>query len=193
MKPCGKNRKLIGWLALGALEVREERHLRAHLETCEGCRGYLWELSNVKEKLSAVEITSDIRASEGFHQKLTRRLRAEAPASVWETLAEQIRAASLNWRATVPVLGAMAVMLVALFVSMRPSAISVPRTIQIQAVLTPVENPEIAPTLFNYQSVANRSLENLDELLNRQGNENPSQTPIYTAAILSRTTDVLGE
>jgi hypothetical protein len=193
MNPCAENRKLIAWLAVNALEVREEQCLRAHLETCEGCRGYLAEISNVTEKLSAAAITSDIRASEAFHQKLTRRLRAETPASVWETLAAQIRGTGLNWRVAVPALGALAVMLVALFVSVRPSGISVPPTPQIQAVLTPVGNHEIAPTLYNYQSVANRSLQNLDELLNRQANRNPSRTPIYTAAVLSHTPDVLGE
>jgi hypothetical protein len=40
MKPCAKNRKLIAWLALGALEARRAAALRAHLALCEGCRQY---------------------------------------------------------------------------------------------------------------------------------------------------------
>jgi len=47
MKPCAQNRKLIVWLSLNVLDASQARQLRAHLETCEGCRRYLAEISNV--------------------------------------------------------------------------------------------------------------------------------------------------
>ncbi len=53
MKPCSNHRKLIAWLAVDALDDPQTRSLRAHLETCEGCRRYLAEISNVAQKLSA--------------------------------------------------------------------------------------------------------------------------------------------
>ena len=35
MKPCSKNRKLIAWLALDALDVRQAQTLREHLATAK--------------------------------------------------------------------------------------------------------------------------------------------------------------
>jgi hypothetical protein len=52
--------------------------------------------------------------------------------------------------------------------------------------LTPKAQSDPDPTISNYQMVANRSLEKLDELLTRQGNRNPSPSPIYTASTLPR-------
>ena len=87
MKPCAQNRKLIAWLASNALEAQQARQLQAHLETCEGCRRYLAEISNVTERLAATESNPDIQASEVFHRKLAGRLRAAKPDSVGEILA----------------------------------------------------------------------------------------------------------
>src|SRR5205823_5908678 len=56
MKPCSNKRKLVALLAADALNANEERELRDHLETCEGCRTYLQEISNVTQKLGSVEI-----------------------------------------------------------------------------------------------------------------------------------------
>ncbi len=86
MKPCSRNRKLIAWLALDALEAEQARNLRAHLETCEACRCYLEEVSAVRARLAAAEPRMDIQASEAFHQKVLRRLRAEESEPVWEAV-----------------------------------------------------------------------------------------------------------
>ena len=53
MKPCRKYRKQVVWLAAAALADGEARALRAHLETCAGCRAYLAEISHVTERLAA--------------------------------------------------------------------------------------------------------------------------------------------
>src|SRR6266511_2156666 len=111
MKPCSTHRKLIAWLALDALEVQEARDLRAHLETCEGCRRYFEQISNVTERLTAAEAKPAIRTSESFHQRLVCRLRAEQPGSFSAAMVARLRAVLLNWRVVLPVMGATAVVI----------------------------------------------------------------------------------
>jgi len=73
MKPCSNNRKPIAWLAIGALDARQERALRAHLETCEGCRSYLEEISTITQKLATTEVRSDIQTSNPFTEESSAR------------------------------------------------------------------------------------------------------------------------
>ena len=80
MKPCAQNQKLIVWLTLNTLDARQTRQLRTHLETCEGCRRYLAEISNVTERLAEQE-NLDIQASESFHRRVAGKLRAAKPNS----------------------------------------------------------------------------------------------------------------
>jgi hypothetical protein len=92
----------------------------------------------------------------------------------------------LNWRVVLPVMGATAVV-IAVFSRFEPRpGAHLPATTGAQAVLTPAANQNLEPTLSNYQMVANRSLEELDELLTRQGNRNPPPIPLYTASTLPR-------
>ena|SRR5437879_487861 len=185
MKPCSQHRKHIAWLAVSVLDARQERKLRAHLESCKGCRAYLEELSCVAEKISAAEISSEIRTSESFHRKLIGRLRVEEQASTWETLAAYFRATFLNWQVALPAIGAAALVLAGLFVAIRPPTASSPTQSSVQAIPAQTVKTELAPTLSNYQMIANRSLEKFDEVLTREGNRNPSPSQIYTASTLS--------
>ena len=173
-------------LSTDALDARQERGLRSHLETCEGCRCYLEEISSVQEELTAAEIRSDIQASESFHQRVVGALRAEATGSAWETAAAQFRATWLNWRVALPLIGATVVFIVAWSIFLRRPGVPSPAPTDADAVLTPSVKSDLDPTIANYQMVANRSLEKLDELLTRQGNRNPSPTLIYTASALAR-------
>ncbi len=186
MKPCSNNRKLIAWLAVDALDDRQTRSLRAHLETCEGCRRYLAEISNVAQKLSAAATPPDIQAAESFHQRVLGALRAEETASSRETLLARLRATLLTWRVVLPTVGATALAIVALSIFARHPVAPVPAPTVAQAVLTPNAKSNLDPTISNYHTVANRSLEQLDELLIRQGNRNPSPSPLYTASSLSQ-------
>jgi len=186
MKPCSNNRKLIAWLAVDALDDRQTRSLRAHLETCEGCRRYLAEISNVAQKLSAAAAPPDIHAAASFHQRVLGALRAQETASAWETLVAGLRATLLTWRVVLPTVGATALAIVALSIFARRPVVPVPAPTFAQAVLTPNAKRNLDPTIANYHTVANRSLEQLDELLIRQGNRNPSPTPLYTASPLSQ-------
>jgi anti-sigma factor RsiW len=185
MKPCSRNRKLLAWLALDELDARRAGELRAHIQTCEGCHRYLEEISTVTQRLATAETAPDIQASESFHQRLVTRLRAEQPASLWETVAALLAAARLHWRMALPVLGAAALVIATLSILVRQPAVSPPAPIRVQAVSPPALKSDLAPTIANYQRVANRSLDELDDLLTRQGNRNPSPAPIYTASIFA--------
>jgi hypothetical protein len=157
-----------------------------HLETCEGCRRYLEAISNLTERLIAAQTEPDIQPSESFHQRVVGRLRAEESGSSSETGVARLQAILLNWRVVLPVIGAIAVVIAALSVFEPRSGLPLPVPTGAQAVLTPNLKHDLDPTISNYQMVANRSLEELDELLTRQGNRNAPPTPLYTASTLPR-------
>ena len=176
MKPCAQNRKLIAWLALNALEAPQARQLRAHLETCEGCRRYLAEISNVTEKLAQTETNTDIQASENFHRTVACRLRTTKPDFLGEILTAYF--ARLNWRVALPVIAALVLAGVIIGTwPQPPKVVSLP-----QALLTSAANNDLAPTIANYQRVANQSLDKLDALLARQDIRVSPPMPVYTAS-----------
>ncbi len=182
MKPCSKNRKLISWLALEALETPQARELRAHLESCEGCRRYFQEISKVTETLVAKEIRPDVQASESFHRSVVAKLRAEKSASTRTNLVACLRGAMLNWRVALPVVLATAALLAALALRERRRDVSAHEKSPVQAASAVDSRSDLPPTLANYQLIANQSLEKLDEFLSRQANRNPAPTRIYTAS-----------
>ena len=185
MKHCPRNRKPLVWLALGKLDARMAAALRAHIETCEGCRRYLAELSTVTEELATAEVTPDIQASESFHRRVVTKLRAEQSGSVWHTLTAPLIAAWLNWRVALPVVGAATVVIALLSILARHPVAPPPAPTVIQAVLPPDIRSDLPPTIANYQRIATRSLDELDELLTRQGKRCSSPTPIYTASMFA--------
>jgi anti-sigma factor RsiW len=185
MKPCSRNRKPLAWLALGELDVRRAGELRAHLETCDGCRRYLAEISSVTKGLSAAEVTPDIQASEVFHRRVVTRLRAEQAGSVWQYLAATFVAARWHWRVSLPLVGAAALIIVILPILTRQPSVPPPAPIVVQAVLPPDIKGDLSPTIANYQRIATRSLDDFDELLTRQSKRDPSPTPNYTASLFA--------
>jgi hypothetical protein len=185
MKPCPHNRKLITWLALSELDVRHAADLRAHLQTCDGCRCYLHELSSVKEALTAAEPMPDIQASESFHRRVVTRLRAEQSGSLWNGLVARLAGVRLSWRIAVSLLGATAILLVLVLVQWREPVGPSPLPSAVQAVPPAGPNNDLSPTISNYQRVANGSLDDLDDLLTRQANRRPSLTPIYSASMFA--------
>ena len=184
MKPCAQNRKLIAWLALNALEAPQARQLRAHLETCEGCRRYLADISNVTERLAAVEATPDVQASEIFHRKVAGKLRAAKPDSIGEILAAYFRGTLLNWRVALPAIAALVVIGVTVATWRQPAEVSSFPRAGTQTASVSEADSDLAPTIANYQRVANQSLDKLDELLTKQGNRALPSMPIYTASTL---------
>jgi len=183
MKPCAQNRKLIAWLALNALDAQQARQLQAHLETCEGCRRYLAEISNVTEKLAAAETNSAVQASENFHRKVAGRLRSAKPDSLGEIVATYL--ARLNWRVALPAVAALVVVGVTVAIWRQPPEVSSSPRTGIQTASVSDADNDLAPTIANYQRVANQSLDKLDALLTRQGNRALPSMPIYTASTLA--------
>ena len=185
MKPCFSKRKLIAWLALGELDARRAQDLRAHIETCDGCRRYLAEISAVGERLAAADAKPETEASESFHRRLVGRLRAEQSRSPRDALAAWMSATRLNWRVAFPAVGAAALVIVLVSLFPRQPGVSPPVRISRPAVALPDAKEDLSPTVANYQRVASRSLDEFDELLTRQAKRNPSRAPIYTASMLA--------
>src|SRR5690349_16698594 len=154
MKPCRKNRKPLAWLALGALEAERGRRLRAHLETCPGCRRYLEEISTVSHKLQAVESEVDFQAHEAFHRRLLSALKAEGTAWNWPApLAQWF----LNRRLALPVSTVAVLLILALASLLHRPAFSPPAVPNPQSVApTVVRQADPLPTLSNYEMVANQ-------------------------------------
>lgn len=172
MKPCASNRKLIVWLTLNTLGPRQTQQLRAHLETCAGCRQYLAEISHVSESLAAAEYHSDIEASETFHRKVAGKLRSAKTGSLAEIVTAYFRGITLKWRLAAP---AVAALVIGIIVATRPSV--TPR-----ATMASGADHDLEPTLANYQQAADQSLEKFDALLTRQSRQMSPPGPIYTVS-----------
>jgi hypothetical protein len=180
MKPCSKNRKLIAWLALDALEARKAAALRDHLVHCEGCRRYWEGISNVTNGLAAAAPVSNLEASEIFHRRVAEKLQAAESRSVLNNVAAWLRESMLNWGVAVPTLALLVIVLFAI-VAPRPHP-TLPAPPSVQAVPASSSGNDLAPTIANYQKVANQSLEKLSELLTEQGNKSLPPAPILTVS-----------
>ena len=182
MKPCSRHRKLIAWLALGALDARKAAALRDHLARCEGCRCYWEEISNVTQGLASAPPDSKLEASEFFHHRVAENLQAVKSVSGWKNLAAWLRGTMLNWRVAVPATAVMVITLSAIIALRHPPVPSpvAPPTVQVESASG--AGSDLSPTIANYQMVANQSLEKLSELLTRQGNKSLPPAPVYTAS-----------
>jgi anti-sigma factor RsiW len=185
MNRCSQNRKLIACLVMEILEEHEAQTLRLHLQTCETCRHYHEEVAHAARKLNTIGPNTDVHASNVFHQRVMGALRAETRRPAWQLWLRQIQRAFLDRRVAFPILGTAVVLVAAWCLALRQPHVSVATPVGNQEQVTaPRIDPE--PTISNYQTVANQSLEKLDELLNRQATRNPAATPIYTASALAQ-------
>jgi hypothetical protein len=126
-----------------------------------------------------------MRASEAFHQKLTQRLKAEATGSRWDVMMAQLQMALPKWKIALPVVGAVAAVVITLLLIVRPPAGSAPRESSVNSAAMPPGKRDLPPTISNYQMIANHSLEKLDEHLTSEGNRNLPPAPVYTVSSLS--------
>jgi anti-sigma factor RsiW len=182
MNACFRNRRRIAWLALGALDARTASAVRDHLARCEGCRRYWEETSNVIERLAAAELDSSIQASESFHQRVAEELKAAGSRSVYKDLTAHLGGTALNWRVALPATTALVIAVFVLVALQHRPAASLPTPPRIQVTSTSSSFADLAPTIANYEVVANQSLDKLDELLTEQGNRRLPPAPIYTAS-----------
>lgn len=190
MKPCARNRKLIAWLALDELDPRKVTALRKHLAECEGCRRYWEEISNVTEVLTARSTAecaerpdANLEVAESFHRRVAEKLWADKSSSALENFAGWVHHWLLNWRMTLPAVAVLVLALTALLTLRHHPASSPPAPVQIVSAYD--SGSDLAPTIANYQMVANQSLDKLDELLTRQGNKSLTPAPVYTASGLT--------
>jgi len=177
MKPCFRNRRLLAWMAADILDAQQAKDLRAHVKSCPSCTQYLAELSQVSQKLtSSAQSAPDVEPSSSFHQNLVRKLRVAQPASIPEKLAAWSRL--LDWRVAMPI---AAILLLAILVfPQRTPLVSQTGPRPVASVVIP--SADVAPTIANYELIANRSLDQLDELLTKQGNKPLPAVPAYAAA-----------
>jgi len=180
MKPCSKNRKLIAWLALDALDAPEAAALREHLAQCEGCRRYWEEMSKLTEVLVSSQTEPHVEASASFHRRLTEKLQAVESSPIPASLAGWLRNPILNWRIALPALVALVIAVYAMVTLRHDSGPSSPPSPTIQAVSPSSPGNDFAPTIANYQMIANESLEKFDEVLTRQANKGLPRAPVYT-------------
>lgn len=185
MKPCAANRKLIVWQTLNVLDAQQARQLRAHLETCAGCRRYLAEIANVTEGLAMVKINPDLQASESFHRNVSQKLRAAKPDSFGEILAAYVQSSKWNWRVAVPIVAALAFIGVMLATWPQQQQVAAHPSAAPSVILASGSDNDLAPTIANYQRTADQSLEKFDALLTRQSKRALPDLPSYTASTLS--------
>jgi len=181
---CCSKRQWIVALATNALDPYKTRALQAHLQTCASCREYLKQVSTVSENLRGVTIRSDIHASETFHRKLAARLRTERSEALWRSALADLRAMLTSYPRAGLATGVVLVSAIGLCL-FRPSAPPVKDVSTKMVFLPSASRPEVAPSVSNYQVVANRSFEMLEELLTAQGSKTSPSPPVYTASTVS--------
>jgi hypothetical protein len=185
MKPCASNKKSLTWLASGALEPDEAEALRKHILQCPGCSTYLEEIAGVTQGLSNLESASNIQGSAGFHQRVLRVL--EAQAAPKKSLVENLRAFIFAWRFALGGLGATAMALLILALVLRaPVGTLPPPSGPAPAPPQLVSNRSVAPTLANYRSRINESLDGFDHLLDTQANRPGSTSQYLTVSTLAK-------
>ena len=192
MKACSKNREGLVLLALGGLEAQTARELRAHLERCAGCRSYLEDMAHVAERLSAPESPVTTQTSERFHQRVVRALVAEEarpprkPETAfvgWMSFVKTLRP-RLAWGLGLAVGAGLGFLVMSNGARLHSEKVVQP--IVARTPPDPTRLADLEPSLANYQRVAERSPEALDELLERQVKAlSGSSGMVYTAGARS--------
>jgi hypothetical protein len=131
-------------------------------------------MSAVSETLLIAATQPDLEASGSFHPAVLRALRSREPAAGWGWF-EQLTSTEKWGLAAASLAVGLTVLSVVFFRLSHPPSPAIP-----QNKLANHVEPELAPTLSNYQIVANRSLEKFDELLTRQANRGLPPAPLYT-------------
>jgi predicted anti-sigma-YlaC factor YlaD len=183
MKPCANQQKRIAALALDLLEPHPARELQAHLEICAGCRDYLAELTRVAEQLAATAPSEELPASDQFHRRVMARIEVRPDGPDWRVIWGILRAVPTGWRLVLPLVVVILV-LTRIGVGHSPkTAVEVhspaPASVQVAAGDA---DADLAPTVANYQRIAEESPDKLDELLARQEPPTARAMPVYTAS-----------
>lgn len=152
-----------------------EPALLAHLNACEPCRRYLTEMSNLAGRLTvAANDLSEPIAPSNLHRRVLRALESTAAAPGRKTASQ---AQWAGWRILLPALGVALAMALAILYrgSMAPKTVA--QNSYDAAPVAAHKQPLPDPTASEYLLVAGRSLDQLDELLNRQARQNLPPAP----------------
>jgi len=183
MNVCENNKMALSLLATGDLRGEEAAHLRAHVDSCPGCRGYLGQLTSVAGDLAgAAAAKSEIEVPVNFHRDLTRRIAAEKPRSLWAEVFAFPGLRALNWRYLAPTIG-VAVAAIALLLWI-PGLNRANTKSSIGPVVAAVADQ--SPTLGTYHDLANNSWDALDRELTREAAAAPSGPPVLAVSSLAR-------
>jgi hypothetical protein len=128
-----------------------------------------------------VPLRTDIESSARFHDRVVRAIAAQENGSNRESLQRPAWPQLLPWRLIMPGLAALALAVTAITSVLRHASPSPPRLSVNIPKPRPVPSPDLDPSLSHYQMIATQSLDQLDELMTRQGDRNPLPQPVYTA------------
>jgi len=162
---------------MDALEASASARLNRHLRNCEGCDQYRREISTVRHRIASIE-TLEAPAS---RQSVSRLPQIKKLTSDTRALR------GLNWRfALSAVCAIMLGILIFSALMRRPAALSV--TPPSNFVTSQNPSTDLLPTLGNYRAVANESLDELDDLLARQGKRPVPPPPGFSGVSLALVT-----
>ena len=182
MKPCRKYRKSIALLAMHALDEQHAAALNGHLGHCQGCQRYYQELVSVAASVNSLPalVEASARAS-----RVEFRCPVGAPG---HGNFRQFQAKQLprwSWRFALPVFLSIAVVIVLVSLLHWHAVPETRSAHQADAHSVSKFSSDLAPTIANYQAVANESLDDLDQLLTRQSVK-PIPAPVpFTAGELA--------
>jgi len=187
MKPCPKYQRALSWLAIGALEGREEAELRAHVENCPGCRQHLEQILRLTGELAAVaKGVPEKRSSDLFHRQLRQRIKAESQRGLCPSFGGWWRSREFTRRTAFALAGTAAVLVALLLISTphrKPAAVE-----QSANPIRPVpitRELRVEPTFGSYRMLANQSLDLLDQELTAEAKKSPVNTQTYSLSSLA--------
>jgi hypothetical protein len=183
MKPCRKNRKPIVWLVMEALEEPAATALSVHLETCEGCRGYRDEILSVTQQVRSIETLAQPSLDYAYRKSPVQRPAARRSSSF--TLIRDGLRTSAGRRFAVPLFCAFAIIVFLVAVYVRHPADS-HSFAQLQVTKLPNPPTDLSPSIANYHTIANESLDQFDDLLTRQAKHASPPPKPFTVGTLAQ-------
>lgn len=184
MNPCYRNRKSIALLLLNQLDAEAEQEIQAHLATCRGCESYFRELSIVSQRLRSTRVHDCAPATDAFHRRVVGALKAETLERNGARVPVWLNSRPWPWFLGVP--AAVAIVLFAgILLFQRPAPVPPTGPVRERPSRESGPRAEVEPTVSNYQMVADRSFESLDELLTAQATRQLPSIPVYRASALS--------
>ena len=164
MKVCPEYRELILQQALGALAADATHRLRAHLESCAGCREFAARATSLCDTVTKTAAQLPAPAPPpAFHARLAQRIHADAEQRQLarsSRVAEWFTLPRIGFAAACGVVLMGAVMLVNRGQRPDPAITSAPSTL----------TDDAPPTLLAYQRAFNESFEQFDALTLRDDN-----------------------